>query len=222
MTQPNSTALDPTRLTARQREIYDFIKERVTVNGCPPTVREIGEQFGISSPNGVMCHLRALEKKGFIVRDPNAARAIRLAEAVGNSVASSARLPVESLSSLTAKQREIYEFIADTIQVRGYPPTVREIGAEFGIRSPNGVMCHLRALEKKGVITRDSSSARGIRLVNSPLQLLNASNATAETESVRSAQGMNKDSPAPPPTGPDVQEPTPHLDDLVEQVSNLF
>ena len=59
-------------------------------------------------------------------------------------------------SILTAKQRAIYDFIKDKIMVRGYGPTVREIGAGFKIKSPNGVMCHLKALEKKGLITRES------------------------------------------------------------------
>ena len=48
----------------------------------------------------------------------------------------------------------IYEFIRDKIRSRGYGPTVREIGTAFKIRSPNGVVCHLKALELKGYITR--------------------------------------------------------------------
>jgi repressor LexA len=67
-------------------------------------------------------------------------------------------------SILTAKQRAIYDFIKDKIMVRGYGPTVREIGAGFKIKSPNGVMCHLKALEKKGLITRESGMSRAIQL----------------------------------------------------------
>src|SRR5437868_52180 len=70
------------------------------------------------------------------------------------------------LSQLTDRQREIHEFIRDKIETRGYGPTVREIGDEFGIRSPNGVMCHLKALEKKGIITRKGRSARAIQIVD--------------------------------------------------------
>jgi repressor LexA len=69
-------------------------------------------------------------------------------------------------SQLTERQREIYEFIRDKIESRGYGPTVREIGLEFDIKSPNGVMCHLKALEKKGLIKREEHSARAIRLVD--------------------------------------------------------
>lgn len=65
---------------------------------------------------------------------------------------------------LTSRQQEIYDFLKDKIVNRGYGPTVREIGNQFGIRSPNGVMCHLKALEKKGLITRESHMSRAIQL----------------------------------------------------------
>jgi repressor LexA len=71
---------------------------------------------------------------------------------------------------LTDRQRAVYEFVRDRIENRGYGPTVREIGQHFKIRSPNGVMCHLKALEKKGLILRDRSPSsshglsRAIRL----------------------------------------------------------
>src|SRR5258708_12318745 len=70
------------------------------------------------------------------------------------------------LSTLTLKQREIYDFISQHIDRHGYPPTVRDIGVAFEIESPNGVMCHLNALVKKGAITRKDKSARAIQLVD--------------------------------------------------------
>jgi repressor LexA len=69
-----------------------------------------------------------------------------------------------SLEHLTERQREVYEFIRDKIRNRGYGPTVREIGIHFNISSPNGVMCHLKALEKKGLITREPNMSRAIML----------------------------------------------------------
>ena len=66
-------------VTKRQQAVYKFIRQRIRNRGYGPTVREIGAHFDISSPNGVVCHLKALEKKGLIVREPNMARAIRLA-----------------------------------------------------------------------------------------------------------------------------------------------
>ncbi len=68
------------QLTTRQREVFDFIKEKINNRGYGPTVREIGEYFEISSPNGVMCHLKALEKKGIITREPNMSRAIQMTD----------------------------------------------------------------------------------------------------------------------------------------------
>jgi len=62
---------------------------------------------------------------------------------------------------LTQRQREILDFIIDCVRERGMPPTIAEIGEEFGIASTNGVNDHLVALEKKGFIER-SSKARGI------------------------------------------------------------
>jgi repressor LexA len=66
------------RLTGRQKAVYEFIRDKIINRGYGPTVREIAERFGIASPNGVMCHLRALEKKGLIRRSPNKSRAIEL------------------------------------------------------------------------------------------------------------------------------------------------
>lgn len=69
-------------------------------------------------------------------------------------------------SQLTTRQQEIYEFIREKIEMRGFGPTVREIGEAFEIRSPNGVMCHLKALEKKGLIKRTGFRARAIQLLD--------------------------------------------------------
>jgi len=68
-------------LTRRQQDIFDLIRELIIRRGYGPTVREIGHHFGISSPNGVMCHLKALERKGLIVRHAKQSRAIELVDA---------------------------------------------------------------------------------------------------------------------------------------------
>ncbi|WP_339735033.1 transcriptional repressor LexA [uncultured Gimesia sp.] len=65
---------------------------------------------------------------------------------------------------LTERQTAIYQFLKDKIVNRGYGPTVREIGDAFDIRSPNGVMGHLKALERKGLIKRQSHISRSIQL----------------------------------------------------------
>ena len=62
--------------TPRQRRVLDTIRRHLAVHGRPPTIREIGEAVEIRSPNGVMSHLRPLERKGLIRRAPGKARAI--------------------------------------------------------------------------------------------------------------------------------------------------
>lgn len=64
-------------LTAKQEQILSFIREFKSRNGYPPTLREIGQQFGISSTFGVKRHLDALVRKGFISVESNASRGIR-------------------------------------------------------------------------------------------------------------------------------------------------
>ena len=75
------------------------------------------------------------------------------------------------LAQLTERQKDVYEFIRDKIRNRGYGPTVREIGDHFGISSPNGVMCHLKALEKKGLISREPNMSRAIQLTAEPAEI---------------------------------------------------
>jgi repressor LexA len=65
-------------LTRRQQEMFDWIVAQITREGRAPTVREIGKQCGITSPNGVLCHVKALEKKGYLVRDWGKARSLVL------------------------------------------------------------------------------------------------------------------------------------------------
>lgn len=72
--------------------------------------------------------------------------------------------PESDVDLLTTRQRAVYRFIKDKIESRGYGPTIREIGAKFKISSPNGVVCHLRALQKKGLITREANLSRAIQL----------------------------------------------------------
>jgi repressor LexA len=99
-------------------------------------------------------------------------------------------------SQLTERQKQIYEFIKHKIESRGYGPTVREIGLGFNIKSPNGVMCHLKALEKKGLIIRQEFSARAIQLVDhkpptSGLPLLGNVAAGSPVEALEQAERLD-------------------------------
>lgn len=64
------------KTTPRQQAILDVIKDFTREHGYPPSVREIGERVGLSSSSTVQCHLRTLEKKGLIKRDPTKPRAL--------------------------------------------------------------------------------------------------------------------------------------------------
>ncbi len=70
------------------------------------------------------------------------------------------------MQGLTARQEQVLRFIRQSIVDRGYPPTLREIGAHMGIRSTNGVNDHLRALERKGYLTREDMKSRALRPSN--------------------------------------------------------
>lgn len=67
---------------------------------------------------------------------------------------------------LTSRQREILDFISASINERGFPPTLREIGEHFQIRSTNGVNDHLKALEKKGHLRREDLKSRAMRPIH--------------------------------------------------------
>ncbi|GAA4286785.1 transcriptional repressor LexA [Georgenia daeguensis] len=65
-------------LTDRQRMILDTIREAVAAHGYPPSMREIGEAVGLTSPSSVKHQLGVLERKGYVRRDPNRPRALEL------------------------------------------------------------------------------------------------------------------------------------------------
>lgn len=72
--------------------------------------------------------------------------------------------------ALTERQRDVLGFIKDYIAASGYPPSLRDICARFGIKGPKNAGKHLEALEKKGFIRRSSSVSRGIEVVDSALK----------------------------------------------------
>jgi repressor LexA len=78
----------------------------------------------------------------------------------------------------------VLDYIRQSISDRGYPPTLREIGARMGIRSTNGVNDHLRALERKGYLTREDMKSRALRPVS-----LAASNGEATSANGGAANG---------------------------------
>jgi repressor LexA len=74
------------------------------------------------------------------------------------------------VQGLTDRQQQVLHYIRQSITERGYPPTLREIGAHMGIRSTNGVNDHLRALERKGYLTREDMKSRALRPLDLDLE----------------------------------------------------
>ncbi len=68
-------------------------------------------------------------------------------------------------TTLSRRQTAIYEFICSYTRERGYPPSVREIGAAVGLASPSTVHMHLKVLQERGYIRRDSKKPRTIEVV---------------------------------------------------------
>ena len=67
-----------TKITNRQRQVLDFIELQMRERGYPPSVREIGEAIGLTSPSTVHSHLNTLQRLGFLRRDPTKPRAIEV------------------------------------------------------------------------------------------------------------------------------------------------
>ena len=102
------------------------------------------------------------------------------------------------MQGLTDRQQQVLHYIRQSITERGYPPTLREIGAHMGIRSTNGVNDHLRALERKGYLTREDMKSRALRPrdfdpseLNGASSTHGASNGAAESSAPANDQGAD-------------------------------
>lgn len=73
------------------------------------------------------------------------------------------------MANLTRKQQQIYDFILVFTNEHGYPPSVREIGAAVGLKSPSTVHFHMKGLEEAGVIVKAEGKTRAISLPGFPL-----------------------------------------------------
>lgn len=113
------------KLTPRQQEILDFIRNSLEILGAPPTRAEIANAFGFASHNAAEEHLRALAKKGIIVLEPGSARGIRLVEQlglplIGSVAAGSPILAIENVQARYALDAALFKPRADfLLRVRG-------------------------------------------------------------------------------------------------------
>jgi repressor LexA len=124
-------------LTDRQLEVLRFIARQIEECGYPPTIREIGEALDIRSTNGVNDHLKALERKGYLSRDPVKSRALipsqaareKLGEGHGNVIpfragasrASAHLVEVPIIGRVAAGQPVLaQEHVEDTVQIDAF------------------------------------------------------------------------------------------------------
>ncbi|HHU76769.1 MAG TPA: transcriptional repressor LexA [Firmicutes bacterium] len=109
-------------LTSRQQKVLNFIKEEVMLKNYPPSVREICAFMNLSSSSTVHAHLRALEKKGYIRRDPSKPRALEILDPATRSYQKKKARPIPILGQVTAgvpvlaeENIEDYLFLPDDI-----------------------------------------------------------------------------------------------------------
>lgn len=109
------------KISKKQQEILDYLKEEILAKGYPPTVREICEKVGLKSTSSVHSHLSTLERNGFIRRDPTKPRAIEICDdsfqmvrtemtslpIVGNVAAGQPILAQENIESYFAVPAEV-------------------------------------------------------------------------------------------------------------------
>jgi len=96
------------------------------------------------------------------------------------------------MNALTDRQLEVLRFIARQIEDVGYPPTIREIGEALDIRSTNGVNDHLKALERKGFLTRDPVKSRALIPTDQAREVLGEGSGAARSNVIPFSKGVAK------------------------------
>ncbi len=110
-------------LTMRQRRVLEVIRNSVDRRGYPPSMREIGEAVGLASPSSVSHQLAALERKGYLRRDPNRPRALEVVSPDG------ADEPTRRGRSAGAERHDVETDAGDTRPEASYVPVLGKIAA---------------------------------------------------------------------------------------------
>jgi repressor LexA len=167
---------DRTTLTPRQREILDLIRTTVAQRGYPPSVREIGDAVGLSSPSTVHSHLTTLSNEGFIRRDPSKPRAIEVIEHDGATAISRAAVrDVPLVGSIAAGSPIIAEEDIEEI----YPLPTELVGNEpvFMLTIRGDSMMNVGIFDRDYVVVQKQSTARNGQIVAA---LVNGEEATVK------------------------------------------
>lgn len=126
---PSSPATAASRaLTGRQRAVLECIRTSLDERGYPPTMREIGASVGLTSPSSVKHQLEALERKGYVRRDPHRPRALEIVQSDDARVVATA---VPSTPASSAEPRIAHDSAAqdDSRPAPSYVPLVGRIAA---------------------------------------------------------------------------------------------
>ncbi|MCB1245880.1 MAG: transcriptional repressor LexA [Acidimicrobiia bacterium] len=151
-------------LTSRQREILELISTTVADRGYPPSVREIGDAVGLSSPSTVHSHLSSLAEAGYIRRDPSKPRAIEVIEPDGAIPISRAAVrDVPLVGSIAAGS----PILADEDIEEIYPLPTELVGQEpvFMLRIRGDSMLDAGILDRDYVVVQKQSTARNGQIV---------------------------------------------------------
>lgn len=149
----------PIQLTAKQRQIYDFLVRTIREKGYAPSIPEIGARFKITSTHGVFRHLKALERKGYIRRVGK--RAIEVLSSLGRPVLTDAR-EVPVLGRIAAGKPLLAEE-----NVEGFLTVASEMarGKVFALKVKGNSMIDAGILDGDYVIVRSQGTAENGEIV---------------------------------------------------------
>jgi repressor LexA len=143
------------KLTKRQQEIFEFIKQYSGRHGYPPTVRDIGKAIGLTSSSTVHAHLANLEKLGLVRRDPTKPRALELLGEAARKLTGPAGLPVVGRVAAGAPILA-EENIEDYVEV---PPIAGGDDGEYVLRVAGDSMIDAGILDGDYVIVHRQETA---------------------------------------------------------------
>lgn len=155
---------DRSSLTPRQREILDLISSTVAARGYPPSVREIGDEVGLSSPSTVHSHLSTLAAQGFIRRDPSKPRAIEvIADDGAIPISRAAVRDVPLVGNIAAGSPILAEEDIEEV----YPLPTELVGQEpvFMLRIRGDSMVDLGIFDRDYVVVQKQQTARNGQIV---------------------------------------------------------
>ncbi len=154
-----------TQLTNRQQQILDLITATVAERGYPPSVREIGDEVGLSSPSTVHSHLSSLAEAGYIRRDPSKPRAIEVIDPPNGAVhiSRAAVRDVPLVGHIAAGS----PILADEDIEEVYPLPTELVGQEpvFMLRIRGDSMLEAGILDRDYVVVQKQSTARNGQIV---------------------------------------------------------